>query len=616
MAKLSIRFSIGVLAGCLVAVAECSAARLADKFREVVFGSPSVDLSDFERFAARARQSGATHINITAEDLPWSFWQYDTPGDPYPAWVISNAGLLKIAPPPALQPHIPRDYSEKILGILEVRCKILRRLGLKAAFTTFEPQMLPEAVFAEHPLWRGARVDHPSRSRVARFAPTVDNPEVLALYREAMMTLVRRCPEIDVLSMRTNDSGAGLDWSGGLYSGRLGNTLYQSRPMDRRFRDFYAALQQGAIDAGGRLEVDMYNTKEPDPARLAASLSRGMAVDNFEGPGGTPYKAEVEALLVYRDFYHPVLGIPRPVPFLEGLEAAGRSAAPRLLISIPDRLNRELYFRVYDRFRQAPTNDEISRLTLLKEVATQEVGSRNAGALLSLWLNLGEASRTGSLLTSGGAIVYQGCVQQRWVTRPLVPFPGELKPEEKEYYRKFQFQARGEEHADNLVDLQANEVYAGWSGRYFVNRILGEAEARLGRARSLAGQLGDTRLTRRLDVFRCLLRNARNAVSYQAQLDRARALGLKPESRPVVSTQSSWDRQMMLETARAEIDNTAVLIDLLKPGPGSLIQLAATKTEEDIRVLGPDLVEQLQKKIALMNAHWQDYNRIFTSPNP
>lgn len=73
---------------------------------------------------------------------------------------------------------------------------------------------------------------------------------------------------------------------------------------------------------------------------------------------------------------------------------------------------------------------------------------------------------------------------------------------------------------------------------------------------------------------------------------------------------------MMLETARAEIDNTAVLINLLKPGPGSLIQLAATKTEEDIRVLGTDLVEQLQKKIAIMNAHWQDYNRIFTSPNP
>ena len=29
---------------------------------------------------------------------------------------------------------------------------------------------------------------------------------------------------------------------------------------------------------------------------------------------------------------------------------------------------------------------------------------------------------------------------QRWVTRPLVPFPSELPPEDRDYYRLFQFQ--------------------------------------------------------------------------------------------------------------------------------------------------------------------------------
>jgi hypothetical protein len=32
--------------------------------------------------------------------------------------------------------------------------------------------------------------------------------------------------------------------------------------------------------------------------------------------------------------------------------------------------------------------------------------------------------------------------------------------------------------------------------------------------------------------------------------------------------------------------------------------------------LGPDLVAQLQRKIDLMNAHWMDYDSLFTAPNP
>jgi hypothetical protein len=218
-------------------------------------------------------------------------------------------------------------------------------------------------------------------------------------------------------------------------------------------------------------------------------------------------------------------------------------------------------------------------------------------------------------LNSGGTIFYLGSVQQRWLTRPLVPFPSELKPEEKEYYRKFQFQARTEKDADNLADLQASVIYSGWSGRHHVSRILREVESRVSTARRIASKLDDPMLAKRLDVFACLIRNARNCVSYQAQLDRVRELGIKPERRPVGGTQSGWDRQLMLETARAEIDNTARLMQILRTSPEPLMHLAASKAEEDIRVLGPDLIAQLQKKLDIMNAHWEDYERVFTTPN-
>ena len=256
-------------------------------------GIPSPWLTS-RAFARRARQSGATHVVITAEDLPWAMWQMDTPGDPYPAWAVSNVGLLKVSIPEALQPFLPKDYSDTVMGLLRSRCEVLRKLGLKAAFTTFEPQILPERVYDAHPLWRGPQVDHPLRSRVPRFAPSIDNPEVLALYRESIRKLLTVCPEIEILSLHTNDSGSGMSWSGGLYQGPNGSSLTRDRKMHQRYRDFFEALQSGASDARpGPLEIDAKWVRESAPELVAGKLGPGMAVANFEGPNATVYKADV-----------------------------------------------------------------------------------------------------------------------------------------------------------------------------------------------------------------------------------------------------------------------------------------------------------------------------------
>ena len=212
------------------------------KFEKIIFGCYATDIKDFERFVIRAKESGATHINLSNEDLPFAKWEYDVENDPYPSWVFTNMGLLKIATPTALKPYLPQDYAEQVLSILEERCKVLRKYGMKAAFKTFEPQMLPEKVYEEHPGWRGPRVDHPSRSRVARWAPDIDNPEVLQLYRESVALLLKRCPEIEILSLTTNDSGTGLSWSGGLYSGSTGNTFNKMRRTDERIFSFFSVF--------------------------------------------------------------------------------------------------------------------------------------------------------------------------------------------------------------------------------------------------------------------------------------------------------------------------------------------------------------------------------------
>lgn len=598
----------------LVALAfSCAAfSATAAELQKIIAGGSYLDLADFERFATRAKQSGVTHVRIT-DSLPWSSWQYDDPSDPYPSWVISNPGLLKIAIPEALKRHIPSQHSERVLKILEERGAVLRKLGLKAAISCFDPSMLPEAVFAEHPLWRGPRVDHPARSRHPRWAPSIDHPEVLALYKEAMTILLKRCPGIEVVNITTNDSGVGLDWSSGTYAGKLGNTLYRGRSMDARLESFFSTLRAAATDAGATLDIAIKWTREPDARRIAAKLSPGMAIENFEGPNATPFQDAAGFEEFYYSPYHPVIGIPQPRRVLEGLVGAARRPAPRLVLNFGDRLHRDLYFEVYDRFRAAPKKPrtELEQLAFLREIAIARVGEDKADRLLQLWQNVHESAPNLEMLQTGGYITDLGVVQQRWLTRPFVPFPEELKPEEKAHYRKFLFQARAEADAESLADIQAM-MWTGWAAKLFVYKITSPVVRMNRESADLARALGDPVLARRFEIFNCFVKTASAAIDYQAQLDRARRKpGFANDPAWEAQTRIGWDHQLMMESARAEIDNTAVLIELLGANPGEYLVLAAKKEEEDIRLLGPDLIAQLRRKLEVMNAHWEDYERLF-----
>jgi len=586
-------------------------------FQVRIFGCHSADLADFESFARQAKKSGATHIVITAEDLPWAYWQMDTPGDPYPAWAISNVGLLKVAPPGALKAFLPKDYSEKVLSILRARCAVLRKLGLKAAFTTFEPQMLPERVYEAHPLWRGPEVEHPLRARVARFAPSIDNPEVLELYRESIRLLLTECPEIEILSLHTNDSGSGMSWSPGLYQGANGSSLYRGGTMYQRYRSFFAALQSGASDARpGRLEIDAEWVREEAPELIANRLAPGMAVANLEGPGATPYKAEAGFLLDYFYPFYPAQGIPLAVRYVEELDKAARSAAPRLFYLIGDRFNRDLYLQIYDAFRTSPARDALSGMQLLHTLAANSVGEQHASALLDAWLAIDRVQRDVAIVNYGGSTFYIGSVHQRWLTRPFVPFSEELSPQETQYYRRYQFQARSEERARDLGDLQGTRQYQGLGGAALTNTLFLRMKSELTRARKNVQSLARTRpamsiLDKRLEAFGILVDNCRDALRYQYLLDIAKDGSL---SRPIEFQEDLTDIPQRLElkdTARREMDNAIVLADLLESHKEPLLDLASTAEEESIRVLGPDLATQLRKRVKIMIAHWEDYDRLF-----
>jgi hypothetical protein len=209
----------------------------------------------------------------------------------------------------------------------------------------------------------------------------------------------------------------------------------------------------------------------------------------------------------------------------------------------------------------------------------------------------------------------------------MVPFPEELSAADKSYYRPFLFQAKGEAQADNLIDIQAMRMYEGWGARLLFQRVIEttvpDVESALGHIRHIRDAAADDAARARWDLFGrrleavvCLLHSADHMVGYQAQLDRVKGLAIKPEPNPPLGTESSWDRTDLMRLAREEIDTAVRMKRLLESTPEPILDLAPVADEETIMRLGPDLPAQLGRKIAIMNVHWRDYDRLFTVPNP
>ena len=595
----------------------------------------AADLAQFEHKAALSKELGATHILIT-EGLPLATWEMDD-SDPYPAWFVHHASLLKIFPPKEVQPYVNMDYATKVAGILGKRCEILRKYGLKGIWHANEPAVMPEAFFTAYPELRGPRIDQPNRSRKAHFAPCVDEPEVLRMYRESMQLLLKQCPEVETFEWVTTDAGSGFDWAPSLYPGINGNSNYKDRPMEDRVLGFLINAQRAAADSGHAIEINlnpiaarqwMIPTFSPEVLQaIVRRLPRGLAVQGKEGPDGRPFATGATGAAGGRSFY-PVLGI--VVPPLGGGGGRGERAAganpDRVVVDLGDATTVDFNYRLLKATRGAPMRTLLGRVTTLRAFAASEAGEDQADNLMEAWSALGEAERNLGILDFGGMLRF-GHVLNRWITRPMVPFPEELTADETRDYRKYLFQAKGEEQAADLVDIQAMRAYEGWGAKLLFQRTmeltLPQVRTALSRFERIRDAATDEAARgrwdlegKRLQALIYLLQSADDMVAYQAQLDRVKGLGAKPEVNPVLGVQSGWDRTDMMETARREIDTMVNLKRLLESTDQPILDLAPTPAEETIMRLGPGVASQLKHKIDVMNAHWRDYDRLFTSPNP
>ena len=116
----------------------------------------------------------------------------------------------------------PYDYLQANLNKLVRSAELAKKYGLRAGILSFEPRSVPDELLERYPMLRGARVDHPLRSFRPRYNLCTSHPVVLDHYREMMEKIMEAAPNIDYMTIWSNDSGAGFEYTASLYVGRNG----------------------------------------------------------------------------------------------------------------------------------------------------------------------------------------------------------------------------------------------------------------------------------------------------------------------------------------------------------------------------------------------------------
>lgn len=226
----------------------------------------------------------------------------------------------------------------------------------------------------------------------------------------------------------------------------------------------------------------------------------------------------------------------------------------------------------------------------------------------------------------GGHLTELGTVHQRWLTRPLVAFESELSDEEKSYYRPFLFQAGTEEEAENLVNMQATIWLGGESARINFRNCSRMAIIDIKNAVDIIDELlskddiGDYKedlreQKLRLRLLAYIFRNQKNVITFQSIMDRTDKTEVAEDKTIVIDEQGDKRFYKVMAILREEIDNTYEIIKILDEAKTNILNCTPTEEEETIMQFGPDIRNDLMKKVDIMERHKLEFERLFKSYN-
>jgi len=582
-----------------------------------------MDMKAYRTIAKFASEIGATGMEMS--QIEPSMWQWNNNRfDPYPCWSMHRGSVFKFIVPKQLEPYIPADYTKRNVELLKKHAAILKEYGLKGYFEDMDPAYLPEQAYLDHPSWRGPRCDQARRARTEYYAPCIDDPEMRDMFVNAVTDLCKIVP-VENVHILCNDSGAGLCWYEDLYPGPNGPSKCKNISVDQRILNFLDMWQNGASKAGVNMKVNLSHTTGHNS--VIPRMKDGQSL-NGKTASGAENKISIGSPSWYGTYFAPVSLVPAMVMSATQLQQAQKSNSD---IFINIRGDQEIdLMRFLKMYMNKPIGEgQVAKYKALNAVAATFVGETESEKLVGIWEDIQNVWELIAPFNTGGSLYELGTQHQRWMTRPFVAFPEELKAEELNYWRDFIFQAQTEKEALDMLDLQGHRWLDGYGG-YFIlrnvtNIMLKTLDSSIKKASALESKGVDAEsskylkaLTLRLKFLVCVAKNAINAVEFQWIMDTAPKTGNKEDK----SLRNRWQGDVELERlnqiTRDEIDNCHEIIALLDAADAAGIDLCVKVHEkrfEQVLYFGPDIQDQLRRKISIMEAHRRDFLRIWRSKN-
>lgn len=545
------------------------------------------------------------------------------------------------------------EYLQANLNYLRTNAQLAEEYGLTPGIVCFEPRSVPESLLQRYPMLRGARVDHPMRSFEPRYNLSLAHPVVRDHYAEMMSNLMKAVPNLGFMSIWSNDSGAGFEYTNSLYVGRngggylvrewLGDTEIEAAAAKNIVR-FMKLLRDAARATNPEFRVLL--RMEPfwvEHEHILKGLEGGLGleVSSLQGRGwGLSYQHPKfnEQVQIHTTALHNRFS-EKEKPLLDGLTERGISAdvvsAPGIIWNHEPLIGIPFPYLVFDKLADMRRNgvnnagllggavpEEFAPYNINQELvrAFQADGQLNLGdflvrkagewageaapAALEVWRNIDEAVRSFPIpiwIYAAWGVWY------RLAVRPIVPNIDAIPEHERRYYERFLLatphnRCRVDFRYDVGFDLLAPSK--AWRAFEFMDknvlppideslRVILEAQEAMG-VRNTFELLAD--LKDRIRALRSWMITQRNVTAWVAGVHtylESSEDDLKAESRELL-------RQVVL----SEIQNAQDLLDLWNTSDRRW--LIISDVGETTFVYYRNFGALLAKKIELMRGHEND----------
>ncbi len=604
-----------------------------------------------EHYAATLAESGFTHIEVNS--LQASFpYEDSVPGEYYSQFYNYCPGFNHFIDTPLTRGIWPAHYLDANLERLKNLAALGRKFGLKPSVCLYEPRSLPERFFQRYPNLRGARIDHPFRSRLPRYTLAQDHPVTKHHFRLATLALMKAVPDLDAMSIWTNDSGGGFEHSASLYIGRNGGPY-----MIREWRSHdkiaeAAGKSMGAFlrnlrEAAATVNPDFKLSLRIEPFKvehdhLKSELGRGI---HWEGPSllargyELPYshpkykdqlgvaggmfhcqmdereKPElareraqgIEPILTYAAGpvwnQEPLIGIPWPRMIharLTQLQEIGTN-----LISAMGGLANTAaapYWPNPIAIRAAQFTPEIPIDEVLADEAVRLVGPRHGPAVAKAWELFEDAVTHQPIVPLFCGFGW--CWQRTW-DRPIVPDIEAIPAADRHYYERhgcFQHNNPGVNDLgkDVLFELITREAADQMVPRFDRKLLPRIAKAEKHVARALTQAKGDAQATAVLADLRDRLRAYRHwATTLRTVV--AWCSGVYGYLASKTARQKQRHEQFLQHAIDIELENARGFLDHFENSPTEFMVVSATG--ENTFIYGENLGDHVRNKIRLMEKY-------------